>query len=185
MKRSVALIGSGNVFFKDEGLGLYAAKYLKDNYTFEPDLEIIDGGILGFRLMSLLQEYDHVIIANTSSSDEYLPGHIEVMDTSDLLGEQGIKKTANEVEITEMLQICSMADKVAGATMISMIPEDIVSVEVDLSPIVRERWDDYLQTILDILTDQGIKSIKNETSVHVDEILEIFANPSIEHQKGF
>jgi len=54
MDAKVALIGSGNAFFRDEGIGLYAGKYLKENYTFEPALDIIDGGTLGFGLMHLL-----------------------------------------------------------------------------------------------------------------------------------
>ena len=34
MDAKVALIGSGNAFFKDEGIGLYSGKYLKENYTY-------------------------------------------------------------------------------------------------------------------------------------------------------
>ncbi|MEA1920858.1 MAG: hydrogenase maturation protease, partial [Campylobacterota bacterium] len=104
---SVALIGSGNSFFKDEGIGLYAGKYLKENYTFKPELDIVDGGTLGFGLMPLLQEYDYVIIANTSSSDDRKAGSIEIISDEELIENSGLKKTANEVEITEMLQICS------------------------------------------------------------------------------
>ena len=44
MNAKVALIGSGNAFFMDEGIGLYAGKYLKENYTFEPELDIIEIG---------------------------------------------------------------------------------------------------------------------------------------------
>ncbi len=113
MEAKVALIGSGNAFFKDEGIGLYAGKYLKENFTYEPLLDIVDGGTLGFRLMPLLQEYEHVIIANTSSDDSKAVGTITVMSGDELIANQGIKKTANEVEITEMLQICSMANHCA------------------------------------------------------------------------
>jgi hydrogenase maturation protease len=38
MNKKLALIGSGNVFFKDEGVGLYAVKYLKENYNFIPEI---------------------------------------------------------------------------------------------------------------------------------------------------
>ncbi len=37
------VIGVGNLLFKDEGIGIYAAKFIEENYTFEPSIEIIDG----------------------------------------------------------------------------------------------------------------------------------------------
>ena len=185
MNAKVALIGSGNAFFMDEGIGLYAGKYLKENFTFEPALDIVDGGTLGFRLMPLLQEYEHVLIANTSSDDTKAVGMITVLSGDELIANQGIKKTANEVEITEMLQICSMANHCAQTTMISIVPEDIISVAVGITPALRLRWSEYIDVIVDELEILGIKSSKKNGVMCLDEILEQFANPSIEHGKGF
>ncbi|MDD5717137.1 MAG: hydrogenase maturation protease [Sulfuricurvum sp.] len=185
MEAKVALIGSGNAFFMDEGIGLYAGKYLKENFTYEPPLDIVDGGTLGFRLMPLLQEYEHVIIANTGSSDDKPIGTIEVLSGEELIANQGIKKTANEVEITEMLQICSMATHCAQTTIISIIPEDILSVCVDVTPSMRAKWDEYIERIVAELNQCGISAIPKGTLMDLDTILEQFANPSIEHGKGF
>jgi len=185
MDAKVALIGSGNAFFKDEGAGLYAGKYLKENFMYEPSLDIVDGGTLGFRLMPLLQEYEYVIIANTSSDDTKAVGTIEVMSGDELIANQGIKKTANEVEITEMLQICSMASHCAATTMISIVPEDIISVCVDITPALRTQWDNYIKVILEELSKYGIQATKKSEIMSLDEIIEQFANPSIEYGKGF
>lgn len=185
MNAKVALIGSGNAFFMDEGIGLYAGKYLKENFTYEPSLDIVDGGTLGFLLMPLLQEYEHVIIANTSSDDSKAVGTIEVMSGDELIANQGIKKTANEVEITEMLQICSMASHCAQTTMVSIVPEDIISVCVDVTPSLRSHWERYIDVIVEELARCGIQATRKNEIMSLDEILEQFANPSIEHGKGF
>jgi len=185
MNAKVALIGSGNAFFMDEGIGLYAGKYLKENFTYEPSLDIIDGGTLGFLLMPLLQEYEHVIIANTSSDDSKAVGTIEVMSGDELIANQGIKKTANEVEITEMLQICSMASHCAQTTMVSIVPEDIISVSVDVTPSLRSHWERYIDVIVEELAKCGVQATRKNEIMGLDEILEQFANPSIEHGKGF
>ncbi|MDP3588910.1 MAG: hydrogenase maturation protease [Sulfuricurvum sp.] len=185
MNAKVALIGSGNAFFMDEGIGLYAGKYLKENFTFEPALDIVDGGTLGFGLMPLLQEYEYVVIANTSSDDDKIIGSIDVLSGDELIANQGIKKTANEVEITEMLQICSMANHCAQTTMVSIVPEDIISVHVGVTPALREKWLEYIDVIVDELAKCGINSTLKESVMGLDEILEQFANPSIEHGKGF
>jgi hydrogenase maturation protease len=65
-----ALIGVGNVLFTDEGVGVYAVNYLAKNYTFDDSLTIIDGGVLGFKLMGYFQEFDHVIILDTVSIED-------------------------------------------------------------------------------------------------------------------
>ena len=133
MENRVALIGSGNAFFKDEGIGLYAAKYIKENYIFTPEIEIVDGGTLGFKLMPLLQEFDEVVIINTASDENRKVGNISIKTTDEFLDGTLIKKTANEVEIAEMLQICSLTEDMAETTVISIVPNDIIAVEVALS----------------------------------------------------
>ena len=126
MQKKVALIGSGNVFFKDEGIGLYVVKYIKENYTFTPQIDIVDGGTLGFKLMPLLQEFDEVIIANTASDENKKVGDISIKTTNEFLDGSLIKKTANEVEIAEMLQICSLSEIMAETTVISIVPNDLM-----------------------------------------------------------
>ena len=185
MNKKIAVIGSGNAFFKDEGVGLYAVKYLKENYSFTPKIEFVDGGTLGFLLMPLLQEFEEVIIVNTASDDEMIAGNITIKSCNEFLNGTLIKKTANEVEIAEMLQICSMANHMANTTLISITPEDIISVEVGLSEILRLVWNEYIKTILDILRERGVEATKSKDILSLEEILYTFANPSIEYNRGF
>ncbi len=185
MDERLALIGSGNAFFKDEGVGLYAVKYIKENYTFKPDLSIVDGGTLGFKLMTLLQEFDDVVIVNTASDDDKVYGEITIKETDEFLDGDLIKKTANEVEIAEMLQICSMSDKMAKTTIISIVPEDIIAVEVGLSESIKGAFDTYVQTVLMQLKKSGIVVKEKEKKTTLETTLYIFANPSVEHNRGF
>ncbi|MHC3993209.1 hydrogenase maturation protease [Thiomicrolovo sp. ZZH C-3] len=182
----IALIGSGNAFFKDEGIGLYAAKYLKENYTFEPGVDIVDGGTLGFGLMPLLQEYDEVLIVNTASDEDVPAGTVTVRDCDTFLEGSLIKKTANEVEIAEMLQICSLTGNMAETSVVSIVPEDIISVEVGLSAPLRAAWERYIDTITARLAHAGVVCTKRtEGGMTMETILETFASPSVALGRGF
>jgi len=183
--KKIALIGSGNAFFKDEGVGLYAGKYLKENFTFTPEVEIVDGGTLGFKLMPLLQEFDEVIIVNTASDDTKKVGEISIKTTDEFLDGSLVKKTANEVEIAEMLQICSLSENMAETTVISIVPEDIIAVEVGLTPAMHNTWQEYIDTILQTLQHKGVCVEKQTEELLLEEIVKIFANPSVEHARGF
>ncbi|AXX92064.1 Ni/Fe hydrogenase [Malaciobacter molluscorum LMG 25693] len=161
------IIGVGNLLFKDEGVGIYAAKYLEKNYDFDDSLEIIDGGTLGFKLMSYFQEYDNVIILDTVSIEDEagsifrLPSHV-------LLGLGNYRKTAHEVEIVEMLEICSVLDKHAQVTILGIIPEDIVSVEIGLTKKIEDKFEDYINTTLKEVESIGIKINKKDNKTIKD-----------------
>jgi hydrogenase maturation protease len=160
------------------------AKYLKENAVFTPAVEIVDGGTLGFGLMPLLQEFDAVVIANTASDDALSPGTVLVRGCDDFLEESQIKKTANEVEIAEMLQICSLTPNMAGVTIVSIVPEDIVSVEVGLSTPMKTAWPEYIAAVVAAIEDFGAKAQLDER-MDLDSVVELFADPSIERQRGF
>jgi hydrogenase maturation protease len=185
MQKKVALIGAGNVFFKDEGIGLYVVKYIKENYTFTPEIDIVDGGTLGFKLMPLLQEFDEVIIANTASDENKKVGDISIKTTNEFLDGSLVKKTANEVEIAEMLQICSLSEIMAETTVISIVPNDIITVEVGLSQELKVFWIRYIDVVISKIESIGIKVSKADKDFSIDKILDIFANPSIEYSRGF
>ncbi|XPV70622.1 MAG: HyaD/HybD family hydrogenase maturation endopeptidase [Halarcobacter sp.] len=155
------VIGVGNVLFKDEGVGIYAAKYLENNYEFDGDLEIIEGGTLGFKLMALFQEYDNVIILDTVSIEDRV-GEIFRLPSEVLLGLGQYRKTAHEVEIVEMLEICSVLDKHAEVTILGIIPEDIVSVEIGLTKTIEDRFEEFTLQAIKEIEAIGVKAIKKD-----------------------
>jgi hydrogenase maturation protease len=163
------VIGVGNLLFKDEGVGILAAKYLEENYEFEGDIEIMDGGTLGFKLMTYFQEYDNVIILDTVSIEDKA-GDIFRLPSDVLLGLGQYRKTAHEVEIVEMLEICSVLDKHAEVTIIGIIPEDIVSVQIGLTKTIEEKFMGLInQAIIDV-ENLGIKVSKKEEQKSIAQI---------------
>jgi len=101
------------------------------------------------------------------------------------LEEALIKKTANEVEIAEMLQICSLTEQMAETTIVSIVPEDLISVEVGLSDTVKEAWTAYIGAVLEQLTAGGASQPAARSGMPLDTILQVFAEPSVEHGRGF
>ncbi|WP_072681921.1 HyaD/HybD family hydrogenase maturation endopeptidase [Arcobacter sp. LA11] len=153
------VIGVGNVLFKDEGVGIYASKYLEENYEFDGNLEIIEGGTLGFKLMTFFQEYDNVIILDTVSIEDKA-GEIFRLPSDVLLGLGTYRKTAHEVEIVEMLEICSVLDKHAEVTILGIIPKDIETVEIGLTDEIEDRFEELILQAVKEIESIGIKATK-------------------------
>ena len=179
----VSIVGAGTIIFQDEGIGVYAAKFIEENYTFLDDVTMVDGGVLGFQLMTYYQEYDKVLILDTITMEDEA-GSIYNLPAEELLGLGSYKQTAHEVEIVEMLEICSLLEKMAEVNIIGIVPEDIASVHVGLTQKMKDVFPAFIQTTMEELGRSGVRFEKKETQVSLDEILEHYANPQSEYKDG-
>jgi len=179
-----AIVGAGTVIYQDEGVGVYAAKYIEENYTFtNNDVTMVDGGVLGFQLMVYYQEYDKVIILDTITMDDEV-GSIYNLPSEELLGLGSYKQTAHEVEIIEMLEICSLLETMAEVNIVGIVPDDIETVVVGLTQKMRDNFFALVNAGLSELDRAGIKYTKNETEVTLDKIIDSYANPKAQRYQG-
>lgn len=155
------VIGVGNLLFCDDGVGVIAIHYLRENFEFTPELELLDGGTLGFNLAEYFLEYDNVFILDTISTDDKA-GSIYKIPSNELLGAGAYKKTAHEVEVLQMLEACELYDKKANVTIFGIIPEDINSVKIGLSKTLAKSFDSFIQTITKELMELNIQSVKKD-----------------------
>lgn len=171
-----AVVGVGTIIFQDEGVGVFAQKYIEENYTFESDVTMVDGGVLGFQLMTYYQDYDKVLILDTITIDDKA-GSIYNLPAEELLGLGSYKQTAHEVEVAEMLEICSMLEKMAEVNIIGIVPHDIQKVKVGLTDILKDNFQFFVDAALKELERAGIRYFKNRNEVTLDEIIEGYDNP--------
>ncbi len=61
-------------------------------------MTLVDGGVLGFGLMSYYQDYDRVLILDALTIDDEV-GAIYNLPAQELLGLGSYKQTAHEVEV--------------------------------------------------------------------------------------
>lgn len=178
-----AIIGAGTIIFQDEGVGVYASKYLEQNYKFLDDVTLVDGGVLGFQLMTYYQDYDKVLILDTITMNDEV-GSIYNLPGEELLGLGSYKQTAHEVEITEMLEICSLLERMAEVNIIGIIPEDIQSVNVGLSDTLKSKFNEFINATIAELDKSGIKYEKKDFYTPLENIISSYANPQSEYKNG-
>ncbi|QOG12595.1 HyaD/HybD family hydrogenase maturation endopeptidase [Arcobacter sp. FWKO B] len=178
MQKTTAIVGAGTIIFKDEGVGVYAQRYLEENYLFGEDVTLVDGGVLGFQLMTYYSEYDNVLILDTISMDDKA-GSIYSIPADELLGLGSYKQNAHEVEIVEMLEICSLLDKMANVHIVGIVPKDIESVEIDLTSDIRLKFDEFVSSALKQLDIMGVAYTKKDKYTNLDEIINIYSNPQL------
>jgi len=166
----------GNIMFHDEGVGTYLAKYIEANYTPHERLEIVDGGLLGFSLMTYYQEFDKILIVGINSK-EGESGEIFRYSGEEMMAMGETRQTANEVELTMMLEICSFHEEMGEVELVTMIPEDIADVCNGLTDTILEKMPALLDRTLEVLKDEDIILKAKNKSVSFSEIIHQTANP--------
>lgn len=176
MKKHV-IVGIGNIMFCDDGLGVYAAEYIRQNFIIPSELDVVDGGTLGFSMMTFYQEYEKVFILSTTSEGE--SGEVFHFTKEELLEQGTIRQSANEVEVAQMLEICSVLDEdMAHVEIVAMKPYDIMPVIANLTPEVKAAFPKLIEKTVQLLSAHDIQLIPKAEEITLDEIIHTFANPT-------
>jgi len=176
----IALIGIGNIMFHDEGLGAYLVKYIEENYEIPENLTVVEGGTLGFTLMTYYQEYDKIIVVGTGSKEGPVGTICSENAEQVMTNESAIRKTANEVEITMMIEICSFHEDMGEVQLITMVPEDIIDVKNGLTDSALTHMPKLVDATLEELENSGIGLKRNICDVvSFETIIDSYANPKM------
>ena len=166
------VIGVGNILFHDDGIGVYAIKYIEENFDFNPQLELLDGGTLGFNLAEYFLEYDNVFILDTISTQDK-PGTMYKIPSKELLGRHRYKNTAHEVEVVQMLEACELYDKKANITVLAITPNNISDIKIAISKELHDNFETFIKAILLEITNLGI-TIRKKNHRTLEDIIKFY-----------
>ena len=171
------VLGVGNVLEEDDGIGIYACAYLNANYTFTPDIEIINGGVEGINLLNLFMENDRIVILDTINLDDEA-GSIYNIPSFELSGYGLNSGGAHEVGVMQCLDMIElMGHPLPESNVIGIIPKSI-TFHMGLSDTLSEHFTSYINTVINYLKTINISSKQNESQKSLEEIIEEFKYPS-------
>ena len=174
--KDLAILGVGNILEYDDGVAIYATKYLEKNYTFEPNIEIINGGVEGINLLNLFMEYKHIIILDAIEIDDEA-GAIYHIPSYELTGYGLNSGGAHEIGVLQCFDILELMGKeIPKSSIIGIIPHTI-DVKIDLSDILSKKFTTYIDTIINILKKEHITVKEKSDITTLEEIIQRFKNP--------
>ncbi len=152
----IAILGVGNILLRDEGIGVRVVEYIKEKYTFPDSIEIIDGGTMGLDLLPLIEGKNKVLIVDAVNVGKP-PGTIVKIAGDDIPEFLSIKLSVHQIGLPDML---------SAAKIMGIFPEDIcligiqprtVATGLDLSVDMRNRFNSFIEAVLDSLEKWGVK----------------------------
>ena len=166
----MVVLGIGNVLQKDDGLGVYASTYLERNYTFTPEIRVINGGVEGINLFSVFEENDNILILDAIEIEDE-PGSIYLIPSHELAGKGLNSGGAHEIGVIQCLDMLELQDKpLPKSTLLGIIPHH-VTFEIALSETITEAFEGYIKVALDFLKKEGIQSVPKMHTATLEEII--------------
>lgn len=174
---SMVILGVGNVLAEDDGIGVYACAYLGANYTFTPEIEIINGGVEGINLLNLFMEHERIIILDTINLDDEA-GSIYNIPSYELSGYGLNSGGAHEVGVMQCLDMMELlGHSLPESNVIGIIPKSI-TYQMGLTDTLHECFNDYINTVINYLKTINIGLKQNESQQSLEAIIEEFKYPN-------
>jgi len=173
----MVIIGVGNILQKDDGLGVYAATYLNENYVFSEEIQIINGGVEGIHLLNILEENDHIVILDSLGLDD-APASIYAIPAPEISGYGLNNGGAHEIGIIQCMDMLELQGKtVPTAIVIGIVPDEI-TFEFALSQTLTDAFEGYISVVLQYLSKHDIDHTEKETTTTLEEIVNRAKDPS-------
>jgi len=144
MKKTVVL-GAGNELFKDEGVGVHAARILQTK-LLPSDVEVIDGGTSP-DIWSLIDGADKLIIVDAVRGG-CEPGTIYRFTPQQIVADRGIVTSVHQMGILENLSLMELVGGKPKETVIIGVEPAELEPGLELSAKLQERMPKIIQTVL-------------------------------------
>jgi len=166
----MTILGIGNVLQKDDGLGVYASTYLKENYSFLEDVSIINGGVEGINLFSILEQSSRVLILDTIELEDD-PASIYLLPATELSGRGLNSGGAHEIGVIQCLDMLELQGKELPEAMVLGIVPQHITFEIDLSDTLKEAFEGYIKVALNFLKKEGIEAVPKDSNTSLESII--------------
>ena len=156
MGRNVVM-GLGNLLNTDEGVGIEALRQLEARLGEQPDLEFVDGGVLGLNLLPLVEECSRLLVLDAIDAGA-APGSLVEMSREEIPYYAGVKLSPHQLSFQEVLGLALVRDALPEKLHLLGVQPSDLEMGIGLSPLVAARLADVLERAEEILREWGILS---------------------------
>lgn len=136
MSNSALVIGVGSPLMGDDGLGLAALEALRAGWTFEPELELMDGGTWGMNLLPFIESAPRVLILDAIRAGRE-PGSFVRLEGDEIPRFFATKLSPHQIDLKEVLALAELRGTLPGHTIVVGLEPAVIEMSASLSEPVR------------------------------------------------
>ena len=153
-QKKILVLGVGNILLRDEGVGVRVVERLEERYSFSPNVEVMDGGTLGLKLMDAMISCTYLIVVDAVLNGGS-PGSIYRL-TGDQIGKSlAFKNSLHQTDLIETLVCCELVSHRPETVVIGIEPKDYSPWSDKLTATIRKRLGTITKTVLREIESAG------------------------------
>jgi hydrogenase maturation protease len=151
---NILVLGVGNSLLRDEGIGVHAIDMLRSRYRFSSNVQLLDGGTQGLKLLGPITGADRLIVVDAVKNGG-VPGTVYQLELDEARKVSCLKNSLHELDLVETLSFAELLGNMPETVILGMEPEDIDSWDTELSESVRTRMEVLLAEVLSKIGKAG------------------------------
>jgi len=144
----IVVVGLGNLLMRDEGVGIHALRLLRERVA-RPDVEFIDGGTPGLRLLGFLEGRRKAILIDAADI-QASPGIVRRFRPEEVVSAKSSPRhSLHEGDLLQTLELAKGLDIPLPDIVIVGVQPQTVEMGEELSPIVQEALGVVVHAVLE------------------------------------
>lgn len=160
----ITVLGVGNILLKDEGVGVRVVERLADQFDFPENVRLVDGGVMGTRLMGLVSETDVLIVVD-AILNQGEPGTLYRLVGDQVPRRVLAKQSMHQMDLPEVLALCQAIGVSPQTIVLGVEPQDMTSLDLELTPTIAAKVNELVAMVLDELHRLEVSYTDRQTEV--------------------
>ena len=136
--RRVVVLGLGNVLMGDDGTGVRALHALQRRYRFPAEIELIDGGVMGLELLTVVEGASDLLIVDAATGG-HAPGSIFRLAEEAIPDTLGLKMSMHQTGLRDVMALCRLRGTTPPRVVVWAIePETLEPGDFLSAPVARQ-----------------------------------------------
>ncbi|NIP82417.1 MAG: hydrogenase maturation protease, partial [Gemmatimonadetes bacterium] len=147
---STVVIGLGSPLMGDDGVGLVALERLRERWSFDPPVELLDGGTWGMNLLPFIEGAEGLVFLDAVEAGEE-NGRVVRLDRDELPRFFATKLSPHQIDLKEVLALAELRGTLPGRTVVLGVQPATVALSDALSGEVARALDRLLGAVVELL----------------------------------
>ena len=135
-EKRILVLGVGNILLRDEGVGVRVVERLQADYSFSPNVTLMDGGTLGIKLMDAISSSDVLIVVDAVLNGQP-PGTFYRLTGEEVRKSVAFKYSLHQTDLLETLACCELVGNRPETVVLGIEPEDYSPWSDELTPTIQ------------------------------------------------
>jgi hydrogenase maturation protease len=163
LEKRILVLGVGNILLRDEGVGVRVVERLQADYSFSPNVSLMDGGTLGIKLMDAISSSDVLIVVDAVLNGQP-PGTFYRLTGEEVRKSVAFKYSLHQTDLLETLACCELVGTRPETVVVGIEPEDYAPWSDELTHTIQGRVAEMAERVLrEIEKAGGSYSTKNDS----------------------